>query len=157
MFSAAHARNLSQGKLARLIFTVFFFFRDSCPEMWYPAYMSNKCMSGKYVQFFFSLGSDREYCPGRSFPGKFSTQIMFMKHVRVVLLYNIPKKIMPGNMPKKSIPGKYAQKFLCPRNMPYSIMQGTNVLGYIPAKNARKSNTRNICQKWQFPANMSPR
>ena len=53
MFSAAHARNLSQGKLARLIFSVFFFFATHVRKCDIPLICPINVCPGNMFNFFF--------------------------------------------------------------------------------------------------------
>ena len=59
---------------------------------------------------------------------------MFMKHVRVVLLYNMPKKFMPGKYVQKIYAREIWPSYTCPREMPHSIMQGVNVQELYPRR-----------------------
>ena len=114
---------------------------DLC--FFFPYIMPRNLISRNYAQKIYvreiNLNSapmkcDRELWPGRNYPGNMPTKIIFMKHPRVVFLYNMPKTFMRGKYVQKLYAREIWPNYTCPRAMPHSIMQGMNVQKLYPRR-----------------------
>ena len=114
-------------------------------------------LSRKWDQFLPSINFERELCQGRNFPENTPTQHMSMEHVRVVLSSNMSKKIIVREIcPNNICPGNISKLYMSEGHATFDNVRN-ECSRTIPAQNVRRHNARNICQKWQFPVNMSTR